>query len=186
MPILGIMSSAATGSAGNFDSIATTTLTTGATHIEFGSIPSGYKHLQVRGIIMNSVTQDNVSIRVGNGSVDTAANYSSHQLQGNGATIVSNSSVTATSMGLSGLATNSSLYPFVFVYDILDYSSTSKNKTVKGISGQDGNGTGTATNWRVQLSSGSWRSTSAINTVRIYTPAGNIGNLSTIALYGIK
>jgi hypothetical protein len=194
MPILSSMGGLSAGAYGMFnaastayESIATVNLTTATSFAEFTSISPGYKHLQIRGIIMNSSGQNNVAIQVGNGSVDTATNYSGHQVQGNGATTSANAATTQTFMGLSGLVTSTATYPFVFVYDILDYASTSKNKTFKGISGQEGNGTGTATNWRVQSSSGVWRTSgTAINTVRISLPSFTMGNLSSFALYGIR
>lgn len=176
----------ATAAVGDYESIATVTLTTGTSAIDFTSIPSTYKHLQIRGILLNAASTDNLSIRVGAGSIDTGSNYSSHQLQGTGATTVANASSTSTSAGLSGLVVAGSSYPFSCIFDILDYSNTNKYKTFRGLSGQDGNGTGLATDWRVQLTSGLWQNTSAINAIRVYTPAGNIGNYSTLALYGIK
>jgi hypothetical protein len=104
-----------------------------------------------------------------------------------GASTATNAATTQAFMGLSCLVNATATYPFVFVYDILDYASTSKNKTFKGLSGQDGNATGTATNWRVQSSSGVWRTSgTAINTVRISLPTFTMGNLSSFALYGIR
>ena len=48
-PILGIMASAAMGSKqSSFESIATVTLSSGSTTIDITSIPSTYKHLQLR------------------------------------------------------------------------------------------------------------------------------------------
>ena len=171
----------------SYESIATVTLTTGTAYVDFTSIPSGYKHLQIRGIIMNAASNDNLAIRMGNGSLDTGSNYASHQMQGNGSTASAGSSTSQTAAYLSGLVIASSAYPYAFVYDILDYGSTSKNKTIRGLSGQDGNATGTATDWRIQLTSGLWmNSASAVNVIRIYLPAGNMGNYSHFALYGIK
>ena len=171
----------------SYESIATVSLTGGTAYAEFTSIPSGYKHLQIRGIIMNAASNDNLAIRMGNGSVDTGSNYSSHQLQGNGSSASAGASTSQTAAYLSGLVIASSSYPFSFVYDILDYGSTNKNKTIRGLSGQDGNATGTATDWRIQLTSGLWMNSSqAVNVIRIYVPAGNMGNYSSFALYGIK
>ena len=172
---------------GDFESIQTVNLTTGTAYAEFTSIPSTYTHLQIRGVIMNAASNDNLAIRMGNGSVDTGSNYASHQLQGNGASPSAGASTSQTAAYLSGLVIASSSYPFSFVYDILDYASTNKNKTIRGLSGQDGNASGTATDWRIQLTSGVWlNSSTAVNTVRIYLPAGNMGNYSQFALYGIK
>lgn len=172
--------------AGDFESIQTYTLSSGTAQVEFSSIPSTYKHLQVRGIILNAPTGDNVAIRLGNGSIDTGSNYASHQIQGDGASVTAAASTSQNAAYLSGLCQASSIYPFAFVYDILDYANTNKNKTIRGLSGQDGNGSGTATAWRITFTSGLWQSTSAVTNLRIYLPAGNMGQYTQIALYGIK
>ena len=86
MPILGIMASAMSGNlfapSGAYDSIATTTLSSSASSITFSSIPATYTHLQIRGIV-GDVTGGQASILAQlNG--DTATNYSTHFLTGNG------------------------------------------------------------------------------------------------------
>jgi len=168
---------------GAFDALATVSLSTGTSYVEFTGIPTGYKHLQVRGILMNATGNDNVAIRL-NG--DTGSNYSSHQLQGNGSSASANSSPAQPTMYLSGLVIASSSYPFAFTYDILDYASTNKAKVIRGLSGQDGNGTGTASDWRVQLTSGAWYNTAAVTSLRFYLPSYNMGNYTQFALYGVK
>lgn len=186
-PILGIWQSAIQGSkATSYESIATVSLSSGQSAVDFTSISSAYQHLQVRGIILNATTGDNVAIRLGNGSIDTGSNYASHQLQGDGASVSATASTAQTAAYLMGNCPATSSYPFSFVYDILDYANTNKNKTIRGLSGDDGNATGTATNWRITFSSGLWMSTSAVTHLRIYLPAGNIGNYTHVALYGIK
>jgi len=103
-----------------------------------------------------------------------------------GSSTAANAASTQTNMGLMGLVTNTSLYPFVTVIDILDYQNTSKNKTIRGLSGQDGNASGTATNWRIQLSSGAWYNSSAVTSITIFVPTWTLGQYSSFALYGIK
>jgi len=69
--------------AGAYDALATVTVgSTAVSDITFTGIPTGYKHLQIRGILLSSSGQNNLSLRCNS---DTAANYSSHQLQGDGA-----------------------------------------------------------------------------------------------------
>ena len=185
--IAGALSGGAAPDLGAYEAIQTYTLTTGQSDVTFSSIPSTYKHLQVRGIIMNAVSNDNLAIRLGNGSIDTGSNYASHQLQGNGSSASAAASSSQTAAYLSGLVIASSSYPYAFIYDVLDYASTNKNKTIRGLSGQDGNGSGTATDWRITMTSGLWMNSSqAVNTLRIYLPAGNVGQYSSFALYGIK
>ena len=167
----------------SYESIFTTTLTGSQSDITFSSIPSTYKHLQIRGTILNANGNNNLALRF-NGS--SASDYSAHQLQGSGASATANDGANLSSAGYGGLVIASSSYPFVGIYDILDYADTNKYKTLRSLSGQDGNATGTATDWRVQLGSGSWRSTSAINSITILLPSLTMGQYSSFALYGIK
>ena len=172
------------GVATDYESIATVNVTSAQTSINFTSIPSTYKHLQIRGILLNSSGTDNLSVRFNS---DTGANYSGHQLQGDGASASTTNQFNRVYVPLMGLITNTSLYPFVTVIDILDYQSTNKNKTIRGLSGQDGNASGTATDWRIQLSSGAWyNSSTAITSISILVPTYTIGQYSSFALYGIK
>jgi hypothetical protein len=66
--------------------------------------------------------------------------------------------------------------------DILDYANTSKNKTIRMLSGNDRNGSGD-----IILISGLWASTSAINQIDLrLESAANFAQYSQFALYGIK
>jgi hypothetical protein len=169
---------------GDFQSIATTTVGVGGTPtVTFSSIPSGYKHLQVRAFGQTnrgSVAYDGAQMRI-NG--DTASNYSTHNLTGTGAA-ASSSSLSTTYMQLPwvGFGTTTGSNWGGAVIDILDYLDTNKYKTVRALGGADGNGSGFIT-----LTSGNWRSTSAITSVS-FTPDGGttFSQYSSFALYGIK
>jgi hypothetical protein len=65
------------------------------------------------------------------------------------------------------------------ILDIHDYTSTTKNKTVRTFNGCDTNGAGT-----VELTSHLFISTSAITSLKIYGITFDTG--SVISLYGIK
>ena len=89
MPILGIMASQISGHLwapeGAYDALSTVTLSTTTASIEFAGIPTGYKHLQVRGFAQcNRATYgtDDIKLRF-NG--DSGSNYSYHALRGTGA-----------------------------------------------------------------------------------------------------
>ena len=170
-------------STNSFESIATYSLSSATSSVTFSSIPTTYKHLQIRTMIMNSSVQNNFTVNI-NG--DFGTNYASQQVQHTGSTATRNSNGGLTSMVYFGLVEPSSLFPFTSVIDILDYQSTSKNKSVRGLSGQDGNGTGTITNWRIQQSSGLWYNTAAVTSVTLSIPSQTMGQYSSIALYGIK
>jgi len=189
-PILGIYASQISGHlfapSGAYDSIATTTVGAGgAASITFSSIPSTYTHLQVRGICRSTAAQSffGLRLRVGNGSVDTGSNYSTHLLYGDGSSAISQgyASTSETYMG-TGPAANDTANTFgVAVFDFLEYANTNIYKTVRVLEGVDTNGAG-----YVHLNSAGWRSTSAINTVSLYPSGGNFAQYSSFALYGIR
>jgi len=174
----GLIGSFATASTNSYESIATVSGTGSSGTITFSSIPSTYKHLQIRASYQASTT-DNPYMRVGGGSIDSGGNYSWHHLFGNGAAVNQNGngSQSFTYFGYSQNSTN----PNAGIIDILDYASTSKNKTFRILAGQDNNGGGEVALW-----SGSWQNSStAIGTISLIT-AGTFSTDSRFALYGIK
>lgn len=171
---------------GSYESIATVTVGAGgAASIDFTAVSGIYSHLQIRGIARtaNAVTYGGLRLQVGNGSADTASNYSTHDLTGDGSTATAGATANNTNIFIGSIA-SASLGSNIFgtsVIDILDYASTNKYKTVRTLAGVDGNGSGFS-----RLFSGSWRSTSAIDTIKIFSTSGNFVQNSTFALYGIK
>jgi hypothetical protein len=164
-----------------FDSIATAT-PSGTNTVTFSSIPSTYKHLQIRFIASNSNTGDVLNLRF-NG--DTATNYAQKIVESNGAGagIQSSGNATGAITGIYVIGLNSTASNFsVGVIDVVDYASTTKNKTVRVVSGRDLNG-GTA--GRSNISSGLWLNTAAVNSLTLYVP-NNYTTGTTFALYGIK
>ena len=166
------------GAAGgtSYESIATTSVSTGTTTIEFASIPSTYTHLQIRGIWSRVSTNQYAYLRF---NTDTGTNYAWHDIYGDGAGIFAerNASQDAIAMAYSSSGTTFT----GFVYDILDYANTTKYKTVRGIEGRDLNGSGA-----IAFHSGLWLNTNAITNIRIHTSANQIAQYSHFALYGIK
>lgn len=188
-PILGIIASSQIASnLTSFESIATVTVGSGgATDITFSSIPATYKHLQIRGIIRNN----NSNVNDAEGLIvqynsDTAANYSWHRLLGNGTSATSDSGSSASYM-YTGYSPTSGSTASTFagvVIDILDYADTNKYKTQRSLNGMD---TNVSTNGYIFLTSGSWRSTSAISSIKLYTTTSkNFLQYSSFALYGVK
>jgi hypothetical protein len=160
----------------SYESIATVTVGSGgSSSIDFTSIPSGYKHLQVRALFK---TGDQIWGRF-NG--DTGSNYSAHSLFTDGGGSVSALSSQQTYMYFAYTGYSSPNAWGSMVYDILDYGSTSKFKTARTLLGYDNNGSGA-----IFFTSGNWRSTSAITTVTIYPNTGTFAEYSQFALYGIK
>ena len=180
--IPGIVASSYFAPQGDFESIATVTVGSGgAASVDFQNIPATYQHLQIRVMALPDGGGGNLGIRFNN---DSGSNYSGHQIQGNGSAAEANAATSQTSASRTGLFIDSSDYAAVTIIDILDYANTNKHKTIRALTGQDGNGTGTATDWRVGLHSGRWGDLSAIN--RITTTGVSFREKTTFALYGIK
>jgi len=177
---------ASAAAAASYESIATVTVGSGgSSSIDFTSIPSTFKHLQIRGISRSTAAQNYMGLRmqVGNGSIDTGSNYSVHELTGDGSTASAGANTPQTTTFVTtSLAANDLANTFgVAVIDLLEYANTNIYKTFRDLGGCDKNGGG-----YVNFNSGSWRSTSAINTIKIYASAGNLAQYSQFALYGIK
>ena len=184
MPIIGVIDSSKSGNlySASYDSIATTTVGAGgATDITFSSIPSGYTHLQIRGISRTGSVAE-FWIRLNN---DTGNNYAYHTLRGNGSQALAGA-VTSTSRIAAltevGSATVANTFSPIII-DILDYANSSKNKTIKILTGTEQNNTTD----EIGLSSGLWINTSAITSITLFNAGGNsFTQFSQFALYGIK
>jgi hypothetical protein len=169
----------------DFESIATVSVGSGGTStITFSSIPSTYAHLQIRGILRASRNDaaDGIIIQY-NG--DTASNYSSHFVRGEGASAGAGSGVNQSSMSIQdtmpGQTSAANLFGTVII-DILDYANTNKYKTQRSLGGNDRNGAG-----YIDFSSGNWRNTNAITSIDIKALYGTgFAQYSHFALYGIK
>jgi hypothetical protein len=167
--------------AGAYESIANITVPTGSTtaSITFAGIASTYTHLQIRG--MSVGTTGNQDILMYFNGVNSASNYSWHELRGSGSTVSTGSGVNTAFMYVASNSTDPT-YPTASVVDILDYANTSKNKTIRSLQGKDANGSGT-----ISLFSGQYLSTSAVTSITIYTPGAYAFNaFSNFALYGIR
>ena len=187
-PMLGIMASGISGNlfapSGAYDSIATFTSSGSTNLIQFTSIPSTYKHLQLRIVARSaqSAANDTVYFRF-NG--DSGNNYSRHMLYSDGYNALASSynpeNVVFAGTIAAASATTNALGSYVV--DILDYANTSKKKVTRALGGYDANGAG-AINYR----SANWNSTSAITSITLanYTAGANFANGSHFALYGIK
>lgn len=170
---------------GSFESIATQTVGAGgAASVTFSSIPQTYKHLQIRGISRLTANSAYPIVRPNNDS--STANYTLHQMYGNGSSVQWYTSATGTFAGayvFYGSGSNEPANCFgAGVINILDYTDTNKYKTLTGLSGQESN---TSTSY-VFYSSSLWLSTSAITSITLAAASGNLAQYTTFALYGIK
>jgi hypothetical protein len=183
------MDGAGGAAGGSFESIATATGTGSSATITFSSIPSTYKHLQIRGIYRDTRTVNTIDVPISiRFNSDSGGNYISHQLTGNGSAASAASSGTGddkiniynagvtdgTSAGIVGAS----------IIDIIDYASTTKNKTVRGFAGGDANTA--STDFKVSLSSGLWINTAAVTSITVFGTAANLSTSTVFSLYGIK
>jgi hypothetical protein len=192
MPILGIIASQDYNRVtSSYESISTVTVGSGGSSgFTFSSIPSTYKHLQLR--IMAQVTRSTYPIGEISAQFnsDSGTNYTVHEMYGDGATVSAVNGTSQTSMrwgnGTLGTTTGSNFGGMII--DILDYANTNKYKTVRNFSGTDANGTVGGLGGRVGMFSNLWMSTSAISSIYITYGGGqsNFTQYSTFALYGIK
>jgi hypothetical protein len=190
MPILGIMASQISGHLwapdGAYDSLATVTVGSGgAASVTFAGIPSTYKHLQLRYMASSASGSANDQIILRFNSDSSSANYTTHQLQGNG------SAASAYGYGTGGFAgayldkalngTGTDIRG-VGVVDLLDYANVSKYKTMRSLQGYDANGSGFIT-----LQSALWLNTVAINSITaVLNSTSTFTQYSQFSLYGVR
>jgi hypothetical protein len=175
----------------SYESIATAVGTGSSGTITFSSIPSTYKHLQVR-VLMRSTNTGLYGNAIGKFSFngDVAANYSMHTLLGNGSTVTAYGYTTSSGVGSPYIQNsvpkaNSSTGIFsTWIIDIHDYASTTKNKTARVFTGVNTNNESN-TNEQVSLFSALWLNTAAINSVSVSADTA-IATGSVFSLYGIK
>ena len=165
-----------------YESIATVVPSGSTNTVTFSSIPSTYKHLQLRLLQKdNYVSPLNASnVRFNS---DPNANYAYHRLIGDGSSVSADSGASQTGMSLDLYASNNNSSYGVAIIDILDYASTNKYKTVRSFCGYDANGSG-----RIQLNSALWMNqTDAITSISFAIGGSIVWNAnSSFALYGIK
>jgi hypothetical protein len=167
----------------SYESIATALGTGSSGIITFSSIPSTYKHLQIRAIVRNTGSGSNEQTLLITTNSDTGANYATHRLAGNGSVAYAQSYTSGTAIAPYFNPENgktSNTYG-AFVIDLLDYANTSKNKTFRILGGVDFNGSGS-----IGLVSGAWFNTSAISSITLTSGGGSWTTATHFALYGIR
>ena len=167
----GLFSSGVAAATNSYESIATATGTGSSGSISFASIPSTYKHLQLRASWDTTPAAGYLTITVNSGTAPTK----SHALYGDGSA--------ANAAAFTNVITLENGYgqPYAGIIDILDYTDTNKNKTIRTLFGGDRNGVGI-----VGLTSAYIGSTSAISQITIALSSNNFTSTTKFALYGIK
>lgn len=177
---LGILSSSG-GAPATMELISTAYGTGSSGTITFSSIPATYKHLQVRAVVKKDTAG---AIEFGmqfNG--DSGSNYLWHRLTGNGSTVTSGwygGLGGASYLGYTDGSSTANIHA-ANIIDILDYASTTKNKTMRALVGNYNASAGL-----IRLNSGAWLSTAAVNSITLTYGGYNFTSTSRFSLYGIK
>jgi hypothetical protein len=155
-----------------YEAIATQTLSSNQASVNLTSIPSTYTDLIV---IVEGYTStgSGVNIQVGNGSIDTNANYSFTYLQGNGSSASSGRASNGYGIYCADQPTSGRSNT---ILQFMNYSNTSVNKTIL-VRGNSASQSLTAV-------VGLWRSTSAINCIKFN--GANFAAGTMITIYGVK
>ncbi len=184
MPILGVIASGISGNlvTGAYESIMTTTLGSATNTISLTSIPSTYKHLQLRMFAAKSGSSGIADATVYFNN-DTSAIYTkSWTFTFDGGGPYTSRGTSSSGFSLGYFATNGSGVWGSYVMDLIDYSNTNKYKVAQYLNGVEKTSAGTTV---VVHGTGSWMSNSAITSIQI-SCGDNIVAGSTFALYGIK
>lgn len=169
---------------GSFESIATATGTGSSGTITFSSIPSTYKHLQIR-ILGRSTDPFSISDLYFRYNSSTSG-YANHGLQGNGSIVETKQDTSGSEMIIyQSLTANNAASGVmgVAIIDIQDYASTTKNKTFRCFSGQNRPAQSQGAVW---MQSGFLNNTAAISGLTFTMGSGNWNEDSVVSLYGIK
>lgn len=184
-PILGIYASQISGHlfapSGAYDSIATTTLGSTTSSITFSSIPSAYTHLQIRLFARSTAANVAGGVTLQFNGDTTGSNYYSHYIQADGSSVAAGPNASASIFyDIAGANANTSVFGAI-IFDVLDYTNTSKNTTTRALGGIDNNGNG-----RMNLTSGLWLNTNAVTSITLTPFSGSFAANTHCALYGIR
>lgn len=160
-----------------YEPIATTTLNSAASSIDFTSIPGTYTDLRL--IIVARIETNSGSGVFVRFNGDTNTNYSQTTLYGTG-TGTGSSAFTNSGNGifLNENALSTSIPSYLYA-DIFNYTSN-VNKTVLRGGGEDRNGSGV-----IGVSVGLWRNTATITSINVRHFSVNFASGTTATLYGI-
>ena len=164
-----------------FDSIASVTLTSTATVINFTNIPQTFTDLVLVANVTGISNTNDFSMRVGNTSIDTGSNYSSNYMRGNGSTGGAGASQNSTYIILNSGDSTPTNDNAMFVSNFMGYTNANDKQVVTRW-GQAATSAGLITS--------QWRGGSSpikliqifLNTAQTYTFSAG----SKFSLYGIK
>ncbi len=150
--------------------LATTTLSSSASSVTFGSISGSYRDLVLVVQAIHASSTSNYGIfRVNS---DTGSNYSYVHMQGTGS--ATSSGAATTNFGFLNFLNTSSNQ--ISVSHFMDYSATDKHKTILTRCDSPFS--------RTRAEAVRWSNTDAITSITIAADSGNLAAGSTFSLYG--
>jgi len=177
------------------EAIATKRLEANAASIQIDSIPATYQHLQVRcSLISNRADQpsDTIVLRFAHtgGSIDTGSVYTDQAMiaqWGNAESSFATALGGTLDMYRIG-ADSKGYYPMgVLVWDVMDYSDTTKNKSLVGVGGVSGRYSASGNDRIIGMSGGCYDATGAITSLQVYPVDGSLLlRGSVLSVYGWK
>jgi hypothetical protein len=184
---LGILAASGSAPTGDYELISTTVLGSTQASVVLSSIPQNYKHLQLRITARASRTFSGNSNDVYQLTLNSSTPTTGHALYGQGSSV---SSFVTSFLGFppsvsSSPETNSSIFGGA-IFDIVDYTNTSKNRVVRSLSGHHMTNTGNGDVGNIGLFSNLYLSTEATNSVTITTTVSTYLAGSRFSIYGIR
>jgi hypothetical protein len=195
---LGIFSAAGAGGvvAGDYELIETAIVSGSSTSIitfsNLGTYSSTYKHLQIRYVARSdraTFSQDAIRVTINGNTTNT--DYAVHVLSGDGSSVISGAALgndTATSEIARLVGSGGQTGAFnAGVCDLLDPYSTTKNKTLRTLSGQTAQSAGGFGGTFINLYSTLFMSTSSVTSLAFFPRFGTNWVAGTrFSIYGIR
>jgi hypothetical protein len=158
-----------------YEPIATQTLGTAVPSITFSAIPQTYTDLVLVVQVLSNSTNDDMFMQFDS---DTGGNYSHVVLRGQGTSASSSLGTNTTGARFSDQGSPRTTSSMISVVNLQNYSNST---TYKLVISRSNNGS-----WGLDLFASIWRSTSSIDSIKVYPASGNMAVGSTFTLYGIK
>ena len=168
-----------------YDLLETEILTGSQATVTFSSLNStygaDYQHLQVR-IVARTDRANTGDVLLTRFNGDSGSNYSYHTVYGNGSTVTSTGAGSDSVLEIFRIsgATNTANSFGAVVLDILDPFETTKNTTIRALSGLTGSLN------EVHLRSGAWYNTDALTSINFDQFGSNFVTTSRFSIYGLK
>lgn len=168
--------------AATYDCIATTTLGSDQADVTFSSISGNYTDIVVVCSARTTATGTQNALNMQFNS-DTASNYSLVDLYGTSGSAAASEqygNIAYADAGRIANSSSSSTRRGLNIIQVMNYSNTTTRKTILTRSAAMNE------TYRVYAAVSTWRSTSAITSIKLYPSSGNLASGSTFTLYGIK